>query len=118
MAALSGRRADPQVFGLMSIAVPAFAIGSNVLMGLGEARARVSCWARRCWWCRLPPISSSSRGSAPSGAAIAVVVASYIMAWIALARVRSYIPFTVGEVLARRHDIRAFILRRLQNIRG
>lgn len=106
-----------QIFGLMSIAVSAFAIGSNVLMGLGEARASFVLGAQMLvvslavYFVIIPWLGAI-------GAAIAVVVASYIMAWIALARVRTYIPFTVREVLARRHDIRAFVLRRLQNIRG
>ena len=102
-----------QIFGLMSIAVPAFAIGSNVLMGLGEARAsfvlgvQMLVVSLAAYFIIIPWLGTT-------GAAVAVVVASYIMAWIALARVRDFVPFTVREVLARRHDIRAFVLRRLK----
>ncbi len=105
-----------QIFGLMSLAVPAFAIGSNVLMGLGEARASFILGAQMlvvslaAYFVIIPWLGTI-------GAAIAVVVASYIMAWIALARVQDFVPFTMREVLARRHDIRAFVVRHLQTIR-
>jgi O-antigen/teichoic acid export membrane protein len=106
-----------QIFGLMSIAVPAFAIGSSVLMGLGEARASFVLGAQMlvvslaAYLIIIPWLGAI-------GAAIAVVAASYIMAWIALARVRSYVPFTVGEVLARHHDIRAYVRRMAKNARS
>jgi lipopolysaccharide exporter len=105
-----------QVFGIMAIAVPAFAIGSNVLMGLGEARA--SFWlgiqmlvvALAAYLIIIPLLGTI-------GAAIAVVVASYVMAWIALARVRAYIPFTPREVFVRYRDILAFMQRMMSSIR-
>jgi O-antigen/teichoic acid export membrane protein len=106
-----------QIFGLMSIAVPAFAIGSNVLMGLGEARASFVLGVQMlvvslvAYLIIIPWLGTI-------GAAIGVVAASYIMGWIALARVRDFVPFTAREVFARRHDIRAFILRMAKTVRG
>lgn len=106
-----------QVFGLMSIAVPAFAIGSNVLMGLGEARAnfvlgiQMLVVSLAAYLLIIPWLGTI-------GAAIAVVVASYIMGWIALARIRTFVPFTTREVLARYKDIRVFLQRRLPSAKG
>lgn len=101
-----------QVFGIMAIAIPAFAVGSNVLMGLGEARA--SFWlgiqmlvvALLTYLSIIPLLGTI-------GAAIAVVVASYVMAWIALRAVRTFIPFTTREVLRRHQDIRIFLVNRV-----
>jgi O-antigen/teichoic acid export membrane protein len=101
-----------QIFALMSVAVPAFAIGSNLLMGLGEARAsfvlgiQLLVVSLVMYLITIPWLGAI-------GAAIGVVLASYIMGWIALARVRSFVPFTVREVLARRQDIRIFLVNRI-----
>ena len=101
-----------QIFALMSVAVPAFAIGSN--RAHGTRRGTRKLCAR-----------STAAGGIPGhylitipwlgaiGAAIGVVLASYIMGWIALARVQTFVPFTVREVLARHQDIRIFLVNRI-----
>lgn len=105
-----------QILMLMSLAVPSFAIASNVLMGLGEARAGFELGVQMlvvslaAYLVAIPWLGAV-------GAAIGVVVASYVMAWIALGRVRRHIPFTFPEVLARRRDIQAYLARRLRLIR-
>ena len=74
-----------QIFALMSLAVPAFAIGSNVLMGLGEARASFVLGVQLlgvslvAYLVTIPWLGAI-------GAAVGVVIASYVMGWIALAR--------------------------------
>jgi lipopolysaccharide exporter len=106
-----------QIFALMSIAVPAFAIGSNVLMGLGEARASFALGMQLlavslvAYLITIPWLGAI-------GAAVGVVIASYIMGWVALARVQKFVPFSVREVLARRQDIQTFISRHFRGIRG
>jgi O-antigen/teichoic acid export membrane protein len=101
-----------QIFALMSVAVPAFAIGSNLLMGLGEARAsfvlgiQLLVVSLGMYLITIPWLGAI-------GAAIGVVLASYIMGWIALARVQTFVPFTVREVLARHQDIRIFLVNRI-----
>lgn len=104
-----------QVFGLMSLTIPTFAIGSNVLMGLGEARASfvlgiqtlvvsVAAYAAMIPW--LGAV----------GAAIGVVLSSFIMAAVALKLVQRYVPFTLREVLSRWRDILVFIHSRARRI--
>jgi len=115
----SGRYPDAvpilQVFMLMSLAIPAFAIGSSVLMGLGEVRASFILGMQMlvvsvvAYLVMIPWLGAV-------GAALGVVIASYIMAWIALERVRRHIPFTVPEVLARWGDIRVFVRSQLRNV--
>ena len=101
-----------QIFGLMAIAVPAFAIGSNVLMGLGEARSsfvlgiQLLVVSLAVYLVTIPWLGAA-------GAALGVVIASFVMAWIALRRVQQFIPFTTREVLQRYKDIRAFVINRL-----
>ncbi len=97
-----------KIFVFMALAVPAFSIGSNVLMGLGEARASFELGIQMLvvsvvvYLVAIPWLGTT-------GAALGVVVSSFVMAWIALRRVRHYVPFTVQDVLSRRHDIRVFI---------
>ena len=104
-----------QVFGLMSLTIPAFAIGSNVLMGLGEARASfvlgiqtlvvsVAAYAAVIPW--LGAV----------GAAIGVVLSSFIMAAVALKLVQRYVPFTLREVFSRWRDILVFMRSRARRI--
>ena len=99
-----------RLFSLMALAIPAFAIGVNVLMGLGEARASfvlgmqmlavsVAAYAVTIPWLEAP------------GAAIGVVLSSFVMAAIALKLVQRYVPFTLREVLlalARHSWVRSF----------
>jgi len=97
-----------QVFGLMSLAIPAFAIGSNVLMGLGEARASFVLGIQVLIVSVAAYVATIPRWGA-LGAAIGVVLSSFVMAALALRLVQRYVPFTLGEVLSRRQDILAFV---------
>jgi lipopolysaccharide exporter len=104
-----------QVFGLMSLAIPAFAIGSNVLMGLGEARASFVLGIQTlvvsvvAYVAVIPWLGAL-------GAAIGVVVSSIVMAGIALKLVTRYVPFTLRDVLSRWRDIVVFIRSRGRRI--
>ena len=97
-----------QIFMVMSLAVPAFAIGSNVLMGLGEVRASFVLGMQMLVVSIVVYLLTIPLWGA-IGAAVGVVVASYVMAWIALERVRHHVPFTIPEVLTRWRDIRVFV---------
>ncbi len=102
-----------QLFSLMSLAVPAFAIGSNVLMGLGEARAsfvlgmQMLVVSVAAYVAVIPWLGAV-------GAAIGVVFSSFVTAAIALKLVQRYIPFTLREVLSRWQDILEFVRSRFQ----
>jgi O-antigen/teichoic acid export membrane protein len=104
-----------QIFMLMSLAVPPFAIVSNVLMGLGEARASFELGVQMlvvslvAYLVLIPWFGAV-------GAAVGVVVASYVMAWVALGCVRRYVPFTVQEVLTRSRDIHVFVRSQFQRL--
>jgi O-antigen/teichoic acid export membrane protein len=104
-----------QVFGLMSLAIPAFAIGSNVLMGLGEARASFSLGIQVLVVSIATYVLAIPWLGAP-GAAIGVVFSSFVMAGLALELVRHYVPFTLREVLSHWRDILVFIRSRTRRI--
>jgi O-antigen/teichoic acid export membrane protein len=97
-----------QVFGLMSLAIPAFAIGSSVLMGLGEARVSFFLGIYALVFSIASYVVAILWWGAP-GAAIGVVFSSFVIAGIALKLVRRHVPFTLREVLSRRQDILMFI---------
>jgi O-antigen/teichoic acid export membrane protein len=102
-----------QLFSLMSLAVPAFAIGVNVLMGLGEARAsfvlgmQMLVVSVAAYIAVIPWLGAV-------GAAIGVVLSSFVTAVIALKLVQRYVPFTLREVLSRWQDILEFVRSRFQ----
>jgi len=104
-----------QVFGLMSLAIPTFAIGSSVLMGLGQARASFVLGIQTLvisvavYVAAIPWLGAL-------GAAIGVVFSSFVMAGLAMKRVNREIPFTLREVLSRWHDILVFIRSRGRRI--
>ena len=104
-----------QLFSLMSLAIPAFAIGVNVLMGLGEARASFMLGMQMlvvsvaAYVAVIPWLGAV-------GAAIGVVFSSFVTAAIALKLVQRYVPFTLREVLSRWRDILVFIRSRARRI--
>jgi O-antigen/teichoic acid export membrane protein len=97
-----------QIFAFASLAVPVLAIGSSVLMGLGEARVNFVLGVQLlvvsliAYVVLVPWLGAI-------GAAWGVVIASYIMAWLTMRRLRRYVPVTLSEVSARRRDIGAYI---------
>lgn len=101
-----------QILALASLAVPILAIGSSVLMGLGEARVNFVLGAQTllvslaAFFICIPLWSTT-------GAAIGVVIASYTMTWLTLRRLRRFVPFTLREVLSRFRDIRSFVQSRV-----
>jgi O-antigen/teichoic acid export membrane protein len=106
-----------RLFALLSLPVPLLAIGSSVLMGLGEARASFILGAQTlvvslaAFFLLVPSFG-------PSGAALGSVITSYIMGWVTVAIVRRRVPLTVREVLSRSRDITAFLRSRFARLRG
>jgi len=104
-----------QVFGLMSLAIPAFAIGSNVLMGLGEARASFVLGIQVLGVSVAAYVAAIAWLGALGGA-IGVVLSSFVMAALAMRLVQRYVPFTLREVLSRWRDVLQFIRSRGRRI--
>ena len=105
-----------RIFALMSLTVSILAIGSSVLMGLGEARASFFLGVQTLvvsvgsFFLFIPWLGVN-------GAAVASVVASVIMTWVTLRVTRRYVQMSTRGVLARVYDIRAFITRRFDELR-
>ena len=101
-----------QVFSLLSFVIPTVAVGSSVLMGLGEAKLgfiiglEMLVASIAAYLVFIPWLGEM-------GAAIGFVVASFITTWLTFAGMNRVVPVTVGEVLRRINDIRAFIRSRL-----
>lgn len=104
-----------QVFGLMALTIPAFAIGSNVLMGIGEARASFVLGIQTLI-VSVAAYSVAIPWLGALGAAIGVVLSSFVMAGLALKLVKLHVPFTLREVLLRWKDILMFVRSRGRRI--
>ncbi len=97
-----------QIFAFAALAVPMVAIGSSVLMGLGEVRVSFVLGLQMfiasivVYLVFIPSLGMV-------GGALGVVIASYVMAWLNIRRLRLYVPFTTREVLTRNRDVWGFI---------
>jgi len=105
-----------QVFSLLALIAPLLAIGTNVLMGLGEARVSFVLGAQMLgislllYLVLIPWLGET-------GAALGYVVSSYIVAWLTIIKVNRFIPITVAEVFRRHKDMVAFVRNRLARFR-
>ncbi len=101
-----------QIFALLSLVFPLLAVGSNTLMGLGHARVnfvlglKMLAVSIAAYLLFIPLF-------ADIGAAIGLVVASYVMAWMTTARLSREVPLSLHGVLHRGNDIMMFIRQRL-----
>ena len=112
----SGRYSDAipilQVFSLLTFVVPMLAVGSSILMGLGEARLGFIIGLEMlgvsvaAYFVFIPWLGGL-------GAATGFVVASLITAWLTGAGMNRFVPVTFREVLRRTNDIKAFVRSRL-----
>ncbi len=101
-----------QIFAVLTFVVPATAVGTNVLMGLGMAREGFILG--------LQMVSSSLVAYllcvpwlGATGAALGYVAASALMAWLTVSKSNRAVPVTLRGVLGRGADIREFVVRRL-----
>jgi lipopolysaccharide exporter len=104
-----------QIFAFASLAVPVLAIGTSVLMGLGEARVsfvlgvQLLVVSLLAYFALVPWLGTI-------GAAWGMVIASYVIAWLTMRRLRRYVPVTLSEVVARTRDIGSFVRLLMQKI--
>jgi O-antigen/teichoic acid export membrane protein len=111
----SGRYAGAEpilrVFSFLTFVVPLAAIGSNVLMGLGEARlsfilgVQVLVASLAAFLVCIPPWGAM-------GAGAGYLVASVITAVLTVRFLVRHVPITATEVFRRTRDIRAFLRNR------
>jgi O-antigen/teichoic acid export membrane protein len=101
-----------QVFSFLALVAPLLAIGTNVLMGLGEARASFVLGAEMLgislllYLVLIPWLGGT-------GAAIGFVLSSYITAWLAVVKMNAFVRITAAEVFRRRTDMVTFAKNRL-----
>ena len=106
-----------QVFALLALIAPLLAIGTNVLMGLGEARVSFVLGAQMLgislllYLVLIPWLGET-------GAALGYVLSSYIVAWLTIIRMNRFIPVTAAEILRRHNDVVAFVRNRLVRFRA
>lgn len=97
-----------RVFALLALVIPLYAVGSSLLMGLGDARAvfklglQMLFLALAGYLMLIPPFGAV-------GAAAAYTIASAIVAFTTRHRLRSSIPLSIGNILRRERDIRNFV---------
>jgi lipopolysaccharide exporter len=97
-----------QVFSLLALVTPLLFIGTNVLMGLGEARISFVLGAQMLGislllYLVLIPLFGGT------GAALGYVFSSYITTWLTTVKMNRFIPVTVAEVFRRRMDMVSFL---------
>ena len=96
-----------RVFALLTGAVPVMSVGMNLLLGLGKAResfflgVQMLAVSMVCYLVFIPWL-------AEWGAALAVVTATYLLAFFTARQIRTHAGTSAGEVLARTGDIIAF----------
>jgi O-antigen/teichoic acid export membrane protein len=97
-----------RVFSLLGLVVPLYAVGSNILMGLGDAKAvfklglQMLVLSLAGYVLLIPPLGAV-------GAAAAYTAASAIVALTTKRRLDPYVPLTIGNILRRERDVRSFI---------
>jgi O-antigen/teichoic acid export membrane protein len=102
-----------RVFALLTGAVPLLAVAMNLLLGLGKAREsfflgiQMLVMSTLCYFVFIPWMAAF-------GAAVAVVVSTYLLALFSARQIYLHTGTSVGEVLARSADIVAFLRSRLQ----
>ncbi|MBX2991766.1 MAG: oligosaccharide flippase family protein [Bacteroidetes bacterium] len=101
-----------QIFAVLSFIIPASAVGSNTLLGLGHARlgfyiglallvASVVIYMVFIPWL------------GPLGATIGYVLSTLVLAWMTIVQMNKFVPVTLREVGGRTRDIKAFIRTKL-----
>jgi len=100
-----------RIFSLLTFVVPLAAVGSNVLMGLGEARLsfilglQVLVASLAAFLLCIPPWGAK-------GAGAGYLAASLITSILTARLLVRHVPLTTGAVLRRTRDIRTFIRNR------
>jgi O-antigen/teichoic acid export membrane protein len=101
-----------RAFALLTGAVPIMSVGINLLLGLGKAResfllgVQMLVISLLCYLLFIPWL-------AELGAAVAVVLSTYLLAAFTARQIRAQTGTTAGDILARTGDIVAFVKSRL-----
>ncbi|MGA9119870.1 MAG: oligosaccharide flippase family protein [Bacteroidota bacterium] len=106
-----------QLFGLMALFVPATAIASSVLLGIGEARAGFvigleALTGSLVFYIILIPLFGVT------GATGGYVLSAVLVAFLSLHRMIDHVPITSSEVMRRWRDISIFVQRSVGKLRG
>jgi O-antigen/teichoic acid export membrane protein len=101
-----------RVFGLLAFVVPLLAVGSNLLLGLGEAKRGFMLGLHMLWislaaYLFLIPLFGAL------GAALGMVIATAALAALTTWNINQLVPVSLRGVLARFQDIRTFARNRL-----
>jgi len=97
-----------RVFSVLGLVVPLYAVGSSLLMGLGNARAvfmlglQMLFLSLAGYLVLIPPLGAV-------GAAAAYTAASAIVALTTTHRLRASVPLKIGRILQRERDVRNFL---------
>jgi len=100
-----------RIFSILTFVVPLAAVGSSVIMGVGDARRSfilglqslaVSCAA---FLACIPPFGAA-------GAGLGYVIAAVLIAWLTARALKEHVPTTAREVLRRTNDIAMFLKNR------
>ncbi len=105
------------LFGLMALFVPASAIGSSVLMGIGEARQGFVIGLQTLagsllLYVILIPMAGLT------GATVGYVLSAVMLATLSLRRMNDHVPVRTSEVLRRWGDINTFVRRSITKVLG
>lgn len=97
-----------QLFALMAFFIPALAVATSTLLGLGEARIGFvlgiqTLAAAVILYLVLIPLLGIT------GATLGYILSSIALCWLAMRQLRRFVPFTAGEVLRRWRDIYAYV---------
>lgn len=106
-----------QIFSLLSFSTPFLAVAWNALMGLGEARASfnlglVMIVVALVLYAIFIPLLGSQ------GAALAYVLATATIAFLAMSMMRRFVPITVPGIARRWRDVRTFAVKRVLQLTG
>ncbi len=101
-----------QLFSILSFVVPITAVGTNALLGLGQARLGFvvsvqSFIASLVIYLICIPLLDAF------GATIGYILSSLVLAWLTTYQMNRFIPLTAREVFARTHDITQFLKSRM-----
>jgi O-antigen/teichoic acid export membrane protein len=105
-----------QLFGLMALLVPATAIASSVLLGIGEARAgfvigiQALAGSLLFYFALIPLLGLS-------GATTGYVLSAALLCILSLHRMVQHVPVTMTEVVRRWGDIDIFLRRTVARLR-
>ncbi len=101
-----------QIFAVLSLIIPLYAVATNTLLGLGHAKAGFYLSVQLflvslVLYAILIPLLGTL------GATLGYVAASVVITTLAGRKLREYVPFTLKEVLGRTNDVKRFIQSRL-----